>query len=363
MKKIALSIFLILGLLPFTIFGQGLVSNSKPLANVKLYKTEIITLQDFNVQLERLSKQKKALETLDSLGLVQNGKNMLQNPADLLEHEIEMILVRQEAEHEKITIGENELQGVINTQKRQLGSNVSDQVFEQYITQQLGIDLDTYKRVLTDSLLQTKLVGKKRPDLKDMTFPVSEEEIQDVYEQKASEFIIPRLVRFQFLMIDTSKMTGDQKKTAMDRMSSFSKRIKSEGKAAFDALIKASVDDPSYSGGDIGTYVTKADPRIKGYFGQDFINTLFSMKEGDISPVLETNIGYLIAYVSYRKEVYLPALNDAIRPGENTTVRDAIAAAIRQQKGTLEIQKASADMIKKLKAQASIIKFEKNYPW
>lgn len=356
---LSLTCFLIAPAMAQNAFGQ----DSKTLANIMLYKTDIITVGAFKGNLERLNKQIKAAETLEGMGLIQDSSKMKQNPEALLDSEIEKVLVRQAAEKEKVAVTENEINAVVSMQKKQLGTSVSDEAFNEYVEQQLGVKMPEFRKMIEDSLLQTKLLAKLHPELKDKTYPVSDDEILDVYDQKAAEFVIPRTIRYQYLIMSTTKMTGDEKKAARQKMLDFQKLIKSGGKTAFDKLMEKAAEDTTYEGGDIGTYVTKNDARLKRFFGPGFAEALFKLNTGEFSDVLETNIGYVIACITYKKGVTLPGLDEAVRPGESTKVRDAIRDAISQQKSTIEIRKASAEMLKKLKEQATIKKFENNYPW
>ena len=102
------------------------------------------------------------------------------------------------------------------------------------------------------------------------------------------------------------------------------------------------------------------DTRPPAYFGQEFVDSVFLMNEGDVSSVLTSKLGYHIVKVTEYHQAKLLALDDTISPESTETVREYIAQLLIGRKNQLVLQKALEELIEELKNQAEINIFEEN---
>ena len=89
-------------------------------------------------------------------------------------------------------------------------------------------------------------------------------------------------------------------------------------------------------------------------WGDDFCNTVLSMKPGEISGVLESNTGYHIVKVSVHNDGRILSLDDAISPEDTATVRDYITQVLMVRNQQAALNQALQEIIQSLRSEAQI---------
>jgi peptidyl-prolyl cis-trans isomerase SurA len=332
MKRIYLLAAVFLLVTPI-VFGQLI---DKPVATVKLSKFEVISVKQFRQKIEDLEAR-----TPEKLSMEDRRKLL-----DLL---IDEMLINQAAAMENITVSQSEIDSRI-AQARQTGG--------------LGLNLN---RELTEQLekaiLQQKFVMEKKGALLNKIAPPTEGEIEDFYEANKTLFVAPDMVRFKHIYIDTRNLTSaDEKNQARTRAEEISRELRNG--ASFDDLVVKYSDDKNsrYKGGDFG-YLRRDDQARRQLLGKEFFEAPFKMDVGQISGVLQSNIGFHIIRVTEKIPFRLLALDDPIPPQNNSTVREQISAQLLQQKQVEFYQQALQDLRDELRKKAEIRKFEENLSW
>jgi len=321
----------------------------KPLAVVRLTKTEQVGSRLFNKQLDILQKQ---------LGTPLDATKKRQ----LLESRVDGLLLNQAAERDKVSVTDSEVASAVAQQRASLGSQITDDAFRTLVFKQTGLTWEEYNSSIRDRLLQEKYLSVKRPELMRATYDVTDADISTIYEQQAQKFVSPALIRFSFLSIDTRDKDDAGKKAAMDKLQDFARQVKSGGKSVFDDLVKKSLDNATYTGGDSG-YLMKGEQQSTAYFGKDFIEALFAMNNNQISGVMEATSGYYIVMVTDKRTPRLLALDDPLFPGQKLTPREQIRQALVSQKRNEAIGKAVDEIVKALRTEAEITYLEQNFGW
>lgn len=321
----------------------------KPLAVVRLTKTEQIGSRFFMKQMEMFQKQMNT--PLDAT-----------KKRQLLETRVDSILLEQAAERDKIAISDSELAGAIAQQRASVGQQISEDAFKKLVEQQTGFTWEEYSDSIRERMVQEKYLLAKRPQLSTQKFPVSDSEINDVYESQQGKFVSPILISFTFLNIDTRNKDSAAKAAAKQKMEEFSKQIKTGGQASFDDLVKKALDTTLFNSGNSG-YIMKTDPTLVGTFGKPFVDTIFAMNVNAISGVLETNSGYFILMITDKRAARLIGIDDPLFPGQKLTPREQIRQLITSQKQNEAVSKALDEILKDLRKQAEISYFEKNFGW
>ncbi len=205
-------------------------------------------------------------------------------------------------------------------------------------------------------LIQQKYVSQKKRSLFDAIKNPTPAEIEEQYNLYQVQFTNPKMVRFSQVFISTLNLSGSAKDEALERAEEAYRKLQ-QGES-FENLVTQYSDDTKsrYSGGDFG-YLPMNDERAKAYFGAQFFNKLFTMNVGDISPVLTSNLGYHIVKVTEKRERKFLSLDDELSPGNPLTVREYIRRSLIQQKQQDALQKAYAELIDELKAEADISVF------
>jgi len=164
----------------------------------------------------------------------------------------------------------------------------------------------------------------------------AEKEITKYYQDNKEKFKAPETVHARHILV--AKSPGDDDKIKADKKAKaelLRKRVV-DG-ADFAEVVAKNSDCPSKSsGGDLGTF-------SRGQMVKPFEDAAFSQKINVISPVVETGFGYHIIQVLEH--------NDPRVINLDKNIREEIAIFLQQQKR----QAAFAEMLKKLRAKATII--------
>lgn len=332
------------------IAGAGLYAQvlDKPVAIVRLTETVNIGQRELRNQVQMLQEQM--------------GRNLNQaDRREVLEAQIGEVLINQAAARDGIRVSQEEINQAIQAQRQSLGQPVSDNQFRGFIQDQLGLTWQEYVEQITQRLIQEKYVVEKKRDLIQNVDPPSEAEIRDFYDENATQFTNPAMVRFNQLFIDTRNSADPQVDAARQKAETLRGRIRS-GQASFEELMNNSLDDASYTGGDFG-FLLRNDQQARNQLGRRFVESVFSLEEGDISSVIESNIGFHIVQVTNRRAPRVLGLNDPVLPGRNVTVRNQIENYLRNQQQQRNFQQAVQDVIDELREEAEVELFEQNLQW
>ena len=351
MKRIFLLAAALLLVTPI-VFAQLI---DKPVATVKLSKFEVISVKQFRKQIEDLEARTQNQLSMD------DRRKLL----DLL---IGEMLISQAAAMDNITVGQAEIDSRIALARQTggLGLNLNRELTEQefrQLLQQSGLTWEEYIEQLEKAILQQKFVMAKKRALFEKIAPPAESEIEDVYEANKTAFVAPDMVRFKHIYIDTRNLaSADEKNKARTRAEEIARELRNG--AAFDDLVVKYSDDKNsrYKGGDFG-YLRRDDQARRQLLGKEFFEAPFKMDVGEISGVLQSNIGFHIIRVTEKIPFRLLALDDPIPPQNNSTVREQISAQLLQQKQAEFYQKALLDLLEELKKKAEIRIFEENLSW
>jgi len=98
-------------------------------------------------------------------------------------------------------------------------------------------------------------------------------------------------------------------------------------------------------------------------FGTELFDSVFKLKTGDISSVIESPTGYRIV----RANEFLPqkqlGLADTVPGNPNMTIQQFLAVLVAQDKESTFLDTLEKELIAKLRAEASIKIFEEHLTW
>jgi peptidyl-prolyl cis-trans isomerase C len=166
---------------------------------------------------------------------------------------------------------------------------------------------------------------------------VSDQEIQTYYESNPALFKHPEMVKASHILIRVDSQEDDaQKAEARKKIEEVAKKLAAGEN--FAELAKTYSDCPSSSnGGDLGSF-------SRGQMVPEFEEVAFSLKPGEISPVVETNFGFHIIKVFEKQP-------------EGTYSLDQVKPQIEQVLTKEKVQKLLEKDIENLKSKADIETF------
>lgn len=341
--------FILLMLLPYTITAQVI---GETLATVNLIEQEGISSNE-------VEEKMKQLEELGGQAGIA-PQNITRER--VLESMIRNTLIRQAAERDNITVSDNNLQRMLQQQKQQVesqaGRSISQEQFKQIVERETGKSWEQYISDMREQLLvQTYITQTKRSMFENIESP-TEEDIKEAYAQNKTEFTSPEYVRISHVFVNTQNKSEKERKEALERLKEGLRKYRN-GELSFDDFVAEYSEDENsrFSGGDVG-YVTRNNNRVQQAYGKEFFNAIFQLEQGDVSEIINSNLGYHVVKATEHQDAKLLELDDTIGPQSSVTVREYIRRQIMQQKQQQTMQRAMEQVTKELKEQAEIQRYD-----
>lgn len=169
----------------------------------------------------------------------------------------------------------------VNDEIKKLKERFKEDEFNQLMKKQ-NMSMEDLKEQIQIQLMLRELQGKMDEILKDQftKIKVAEKDVND-FKEKNKQFIQGKeFVHAKHILVKTQEEADNIKK-----------ELKADG-SNFSELAKKYSQDPGSAarGGDLGFFP-------QGAMVKEFDQTAFSMKEGEISPVVKTQFGFHIIYV------------------------------------------------------------------
>ncbi len=231
----------------------------------------------------------------------------------LLEQLINSKLAISLAKKEKVEIDETELAARIDKIK---AFYPDEKEFLKALSDR-GTNLTEFERDMREQMLAQKIVEQEVAG-KIVITPV---EVSDLYEKNKEKMVSPHSVKLRGIMV--RRQEGDAEAGKQKAAKLAAKAKKGKGKD-FAELAKNESEGPfADRGGDMG-YV------VKGQMVQEIDDVVFDLKKGQISDVVETQLGYHIFFVEDIQES---------RPLEFDEVSDFLKNQLYKRKFEAELVK------------------------
>lgn len=189
---------------------------------------------------------------------------------------------------------------------RQAGISVSQEDKEAYKKSKLAPDAGLFRSENDEAYVMERLMIEKYIQMLVADIDISEEEVSNYYEQNKREFLLPERVKVSQILVN-SEATAVQ----------LQNKLKAGGEALFRQLARENSLGPEANrGGEMGTFKLNELPK-------EIEKVIFSLKEGEISPVVESPYGFHIFRLDSRLEPRLLSLEEA---------SDKIRAKLLQEK-------------------------------
>ncbi len=199
----------------------------------------------------------------------------------------------------------------IETEFARFAGNLKNQgIYEEFL-KRVAIDEQQLRDTLKDRLAIQKIQKKK---LVDQEVEVSDQDIRDLYHQNLSQFRYPNLIRVSDIFIKSASSEGSEKREqARIRAEQMRKMIGDDPNKTFVGLAREHSDDAvtAARGGDVGFIYPKSNLK------PDFEKAAFSLKEGEVSGVVETEDGFHIIWATDYEE----SLEEALTRVKEMTVQ------------------------------------------
>lgn len=318
----------------------------KTVATIKLVKTEAISQRQLKTDVENLQEATGATFTLDQIKQV-------------LDARINSLLFVQYCEREKISVPDSEVNKAVAQMKASLGSAATDADLEKQL-KATGVFVAPKVYVKQRMLFETYVQAKHADGLKAVLQQPSADEILKAYDLSKASLVRPDTMRVSVLYVDTRGKSEADAKKGRDSLQSVANALKINS-AKFDEYMLRAGDEAGYK--SIPSLYIEKTTQNKALFGSELFDTVFKLKTGEISPVVESPTGYRIV----RANEFLPqkqlGLADTVPGNPNMTIQQFLAVQVAQDKQSTFLDTLEKELIEKLKAEASIKIFEEQLKW
>ncbi len=348
MKRIVIAVICVL-FAAGTVFAQ---SDLQSVAIVRLTKSEPITVKQLRTEVEKMEKA--------------GGRPLtVAERKQVLDVMINEKLALQAAERDKVTISDaevnNQMQQLRMSMSQSIGRQPTDQEFEIAVRNETGLDVAGFRDQMKKQMLVQKYLMEKKRSIFEAVKPPTEQEILDAYNLTKAQFVRPDTVRVSMILVPAAANNAADKAKAKELADKLSKDIGSNASKFDETVIKSQTPNSGYQGGDAG-YVPR-NLQAQQMLGAEFVNTAFSLKQGEVSKPIEGPRGYQIIKVTETYSQKNLELTDVVQLGTRMTVRDYLQNSLLQEKQQAALDQASQELITELRKGNSFQIFENNINW
>jgi parvulin-like peptidyl-prolyl isomerase len=204
-------------------------------------------------------------------------------------------LLEEYADKNGITVSSQEVDERLATV---IDSYASEEDFEENL-KNMGIDRDFLESELKSQILRRKIYDAVTTDI-----IITDQQAKQYYDDnKESLYLVPARVKASHILAafpwikDGSEESEEGREEALRKIETVEDKLKNGGD--FEELAKQYSDDDmtAEDGGDLG-YISK------GQTVEEFEEALFSLDEGEVSGIIETEYGFHIIKILDRQEEY-----------------------------------------------------------
>lgn len=320
----------------------------QPAAIVNLTRSAPITVKQYRTEVEKYEQ---------SSGRTFSQTERLQ----VLDLMINEMLVVQAAERDNITVYESEVNQYLQQLRTQLAQNLgrqpTDAEFAQAVKNESGMEVQTFRDQLRRQMLVQKYLEAKKGDkLKSIT-PPTDEEIRSQFALARERFVRPETVRFSMIQVPYGPDAASKVK-AKELADSLFREIGASPSRFDEVSARAQAANSGYVAGDGGFLPRNLE--AQKVVGQDFLNTAFSLKQGEVSKLIEGVPGYQIIKVTESYAIKNLELDDIFKLGTRVTVKEQIGNAMMMEKQQRVLAQASQELVAELRTGNPFRIFEAN---
>ena len=312
----------------------------QPVAAVNLIRSEMISrdaLDEFVAELQAA-----------------NGGQAV-DEAEALDIMINDILVLQGAEKVGIVLLDKDLDTLVAKQRisveSQVGRVLTDAEFASVILQAYNMTLEDFRMTNKQNYIVNTYIRQEKSEIVTNIPAPTEDEIKAFHKKSAVSFINPEYIHLSHIFISKNDPATDNAKEKADAVY----RQYEYGTKNYDALVLEFSQDESskFLGGDIG-WLAIDDTINRQVFGDNLIDSVFSLDAGNISKVLESKTGYHIVSILDHLPARLLSLDDPLSPENAMTVRQYISQTLYVENQQAAFSAAVLELVKELREEAEI---------
>lgn len=328
--------------------GAFAQSDLTPLANIKLNRSETITLKQLKARVNTYQLQ------------TQSPSFTVEQKKEVLDAMIDEKLVVQAAQKAGLNITDSQVnQYFLQSIAQQVGRQVTEAEFsaivrqqtgktlDEFMQMQVGMNLADYKAFLKNQLVaQQYVVSQHQSELQNVS--PTDDEIRAFYEMNKSSFVQSDILKLFLVIVPR----GDDAAAARRQADELYNEIKN-GKTTPDELkTQVARPDAGFQAGDLFVSKTAQSAQQMGISYTALLD-LFTKDTGFISDMNETATDYQFYVIRSKYDAKMLSLDDVVQPDTTITVYEYIRNLLTQQKQSAFILEAVQQETEKLRTPAN----------
>jgi parvulin-like peptidyl-prolyl isomerase len=329
----------------------------QPVAIVNLIRSVPITVKQFRTEVERVERatQRKL-----------NDEQRRQ----VLDGLINEQLVVQAAERDRITVADSEINRQIDQLRASMVQTIrrqpTDAEFATAIRNEYGLEMAAFRDQIRRQTVMQRYLYEKKKDIIDNVRAPTDAEISNHYNNNRTQFIRPETIRLQVIQVSYG-LDATARTRARELADRLAREIGTNTVRFNESFRTGQTGNSGYQAGDVG-YVFRIQETAQ-QLGDEFVNVAFSLKEGEVSRLIEGRDGYQIFKVTETLPMKTLELDDVLQPmpgppalqlGTPITVRNFIRAGITQERQNEALVKATEELVAELRATRTFQIIETN---
>ncbi len=242
---------------------------------------------------------------------------------------IDIYVMKDAAREEGIEPSEEELETEFVKMKEHLKNQGA---YERFL-QNMGFDEESFRKSIRDHLALKILQSEK---FFSTDYEPTEQEIEDYYYKNLAHYRYPNRFRFSHIFIEAGKDESTAaRRTAKEKAMNIREQIGENPEETFADLARRYSEDPytASDGGDFG-FVLRQDPKIQ----KEFLDAAADLQEGEVSDVIETDLGYHIVWMTDREQSLEEAKEEVQEVLINDKRKEQFQQWLEQKREKMEIE-------------------------
>jgi parvulin-like peptidyl-prolyl isomerase len=221
------------------------------------------------------------------------------------------------------------------------------------------VELPVFREEIRKQLIfQKYMLAKKQADLQSVRIP-TEADIVNTYNLTRTNFVRPDTVRVSMIQVPfTDAASRTSARVIADRLV---REIGNNAGRFDEAFLRGQSPSTDYESGDAGYLPRNLEAQQQ--VGQEFMEVAFSLRQGEISRLLESPRGFQIIKITEAYSQKNLELDDIFQLGTVYTVRDYIGNALLEQNQAEVLTRVQQELITELRRGNPFQIFENNLNW
>jgi peptidyl-prolyl cis-trans isomerase D len=273
-------------------------------------------------------------------------------------------LVMQAAERDRVTVTDAEINQQINQIRamlaQEMGRPPTDEEFAAAIRSETGQDLPAFREGVRRQLTAQKYLLTQKQELFAGVREPTEAEIVNIYNLSRTQFIRPETVRFSLILVPYGQ-DATSRARARELADRLNREIGTDPSRFDEVVLRGQAPNSGFQAGD-GGYLPR-NMAAQQMMGEEFINVAFSLRQGEVSRLIEGNQGFKIIKITESLPQRALELNEILIPGVPITVRQNIAETLMQRSLQEVTSRAANELMTELRAGNPFQIIENNLNW